>query len=41
MAWPRALMKLRDEIILFFEDGWVAIKQIDGTFEVARLENGT
>ena len=30
--------KLRDEIIILFPSDWVAIIQLDGTFEVSRMD---
>lgn len=35
---PKAMMKLRKEIILVYESGWVAIIQPDKSWEVARLD---
>ena len=38
---PRRLLfetKLRDEIIRFYEDAWVAVVQPDGSFEVCRMD---
>lgn len=35
---PVARAQLRDEHIILYEHGWVAIIQPDGTFEVARMD---
>jgi hypothetical protein len=35
---PLAAIQLRDETILVYEYGWVAIVQLDGSYEVARMD---
>jgi len=35
---PRAMMKLRDEVILMYDHAWVLILQKDGTFEICRMD---
>jgi len=38
VMWPWALMKLRDETVVVYQYGWVAIIQPDGSYEVARMD---
>jgi len=33
-----AVMKMRDEMIITYQFGWVAIIQLDGSFEVSRMD---
>lgn len=35
---PLARATLRDETIYFYEHSWVAIVQLDGAFEIARMD---
>jgi len=35
---PKAEGKLRDERVLIYDHGWVAVVQTDGTFRVARID---
>lgn len=35
---PRAMMRLRDEVILVYDYGWVLILQKDGAFEICRMD---
>jgi hypothetical protein len=35
---PIAEMHLRDELILMYEQGWVAVIQPDRSFEIARMD---
>ena len=35
---PLAMAKLRDETIYFYQHAWVAIVQLDGSYEIARLD---
>lgn len=38
VLWELSHATLRDETIVLFPHDWVAIIQLDGTFEVARLD---
>ena len=35
---PLAIMKLRDEIVVMYQYGWVMILQPNGTFEICRMD---
>jgi len=35
---PLAVTTLRNEMITIHESAWVSIRQVDGTFEVARMD---
>jgi hypothetical protein len=35
---PLALTNLRNEVIIFYQHSWVAIVQLDGSFEVCRMD---
>jgi len=35
---PLAMCQFRDELILFYDHAWVAIKQKDGSVEICRMD---
>jgi hypothetical protein len=35
---PRAMTKLRDELIVYYQSSWVAIIQKDRSFEMCRMD---
>lgn len=37
VLYPLAYAKLRDETLIFYEHEWLAILQLDGSFEMARV----
>lgn len=37
-VWPLWESRLRDEMIMVYQHGWVAVVQSDGSYEVSRLD---